>query len=205
MISFIGLHILFPVQTHVTKGRHAKVPNAVRLARGDHVIIRRILLQHSPHGFHIFLGVAPVALGIQVTQVQFILQADLDAGHGEGNFPGHKRLPAPGRFVIEQNAAARMHVVGFAEVHRDPVRINLSASIGTAWIKRRLFRLRCFPHLAKHLTGRRLVITRLHASSPNRLQQPHRAHRGHVRGIIRNIKAHLHMALCSEIIHLIGL
>ena len=27
-------------------------------------------------------------------------------------FPGHKRLPAPGRFVIEQNAAARMHVVG---------------------------------------------------------------------------------------------
>ena len=44
MIGFIGLHILFPVQAHVTKSRHAKIPHAVRFARSDHVIIRRILL-----------------------------------------------------------------------------------------------------------------------------------------------------------------
>ena len=72
--------------------------------------------------------------------------------------------------MIEQNAAARVHVVGFAEVHRDPVRINLGASIRTARVKRRQFSLGRLAHLTEHLTGRRLIITRLHARRPNRLQ-----------------------------------
>ena len=45
-----------------------KLANSVGLARRNHKILRRIVLEHQPHGFYIFFGVAPVAFGVQVAQ-----------------------------------------------------------------------------------------------------------------------------------------
>ena len=40
------------------------------------------------------LGVAPVALGVEVAEVKFLLQAGLDAGDGAGDLAGDEGLAA---------------------------------------------------------------------------------------------------------------
>ena len=49
-----------------------------RLAARDDVIGRTVLLQHCPHCDHIILRVAPVAPGVQISEIQPLRQAKLD-------------------------------------------------------------------------------------------------------------------------------
>ena len=49
------------------------IPHSGGLARGNDKVFGSVLLQHEPHAFHIVTGVSPVALGIQVAQVQAFL------------------------------------------------------------------------------------------------------------------------------------
>jgi len=75
------------------------------------------------HHFQIFRRVTPVALGVQVAQKQFVLQACPDGGHRAGNFARHKGLAAPRGFVVEKDAIDRVHTVTFAVVYRHPVSV----------------------------------------------------------------------------------
>ncbi|MCY1246992.1 hypothetical protein D9M72_602740 [compost metagenome] len=59
-------------------------------AGGYHEVIGLVLLQHQPHGFDVVPGKAPVALGVDVAQAQFLLLALLDAGGGVGDFARHE-------------------------------------------------------------------------------------------------------------------
>jgi hypothetical protein len=52
--------------------------------------------------------------------------------------------------MIEQDAAARKQVVGFAVVHGDPVGVNFGATIRTARIKRSRLPLWNVLHIAEH-------------------------------------------------------
>ena len=151
MISFIGLHILFQFK-HVFKGPQ-RVPNAVRFARGDYVIIRRILLLLFALGF---LFLAAFGRAWHQVPVQFILKPTLMRATAR-KFSSHKRLPTPGRFVIEQNAL-RQHLAGL-KFTRDQC-INLGTHPCGLRVKRRQFGLGRLAH-TEHLTGRRLIITRL--------------------------------------------
>ena len=46
---------------------------------GNDVVVGRILLQHQPHRLDVLLRIAPVPLGIKVSQDELILQAKLYA------------------------------------------------------------------------------------------------------------------------------
>ena len=59
------------------------------------LVIGLVMLQNPPHAFDIVLGVTPVALGIQVAQVDLGIETELDTGHGVGDFPRDELEPAP--------------------------------------------------------------------------------------------------------------
>ena len=65
-----------------------KFANGMRLVRGDHIVIRFILLKHQPHGLDVFLGISPIPFGIEISEIQFLLETRLDVRHGPGDFAG---------------------------------------------------------------------------------------------------------------------
>src|ERR1035441_7820525 len=74
---------------------------------------------------------------------------------GSGN-SSNKRTRSAG-FVVEEDAVAEKHPVGFPVVHHLVKTINFCACIRAARMERRAFSLRNLDHLAKHLAGRSLV------------------------------------------------
>ena len=129
----------------------------MRFAGGDDVVVGDVLLQHQPHGAHVVPGVAPVAFGVEVAQVQGVLRAEVDAGDGAGDLAGDEGFAADRRFVVEQDAVAGVEAVGFAVVDGDPVGVDLGGAVGAARVEGRGFRLGDFPDLAVHLAGGGLV------------------------------------------------
>src|SRR5208337_3354598 len=119
---------------------------------------------------------SPIALGLQVTELQLALQAELDARRAAGNLAGDEVLTAPRRFVIEKNTVDRIQAVGFAIVAGLPVGVDLGAGVWTARMEGRAFGLRYFGGLTKHLGGARLIETHRSADAlvviANRLEQP---------------------------------
>ncbi|MNT42700.1 hypothetical protein D3C72_1791300 [compost metagenome] len=140
-------------------------------ARGDHKVVGLVLLQHQPHGLDIVAGKAPVALGIDVAQAQFLLFSLLDPGSGVGDFAGHEFDPAQRRLVIEQDAAAGMQVETLAVVHGDPVAIKLGDTVRAARIEGGIFVLLFGLDQAKHFTGRGLVETGVRAELTDGFEQ----------------------------------
>src|ERR1700689_4255683 len=75
-----------------------------RLAGRQHEIVRLICLQDLVHADDVILGVAPVALGIEIAEIERIFQAGLDARHRAGNLAGDKGLAPDRALVVEQDA-----------------------------------------------------------------------------------------------------
>src|ERR1700734_1917281 len=106
------------------------------LAGSDDVIVRPILLQHQPHRFDVIAGKAPVALRVEITQREPILQPELDPRGTAGDFPRDKILTAARRFVIEEDAVGCEQAVSLAMIHGLPMRVALRARVGTTRMKR---------------------------------------------------------------------
>src|SRR5918992_129559 len=66
--------VLLRVEPDVVEGDLHKVANRVRLARGDHVVVGLVLLEHEPHGLDVVLGIAPISLGIKVAEGELLLK-----------------------------------------------------------------------------------------------------------------------------------
>src|ERR1035437_9133161 len=158
LVALVVLDVFFPVETQQAEGLLAKFLHAVRLVRRDHVISGRFLLQHQPHHLDIFLRITPVAPGVEVTEVNRVLQAQLDARGGAGDLAGDEGLAAARALVVEQNPARGVKIVALAVVHRQPVGVDLGAAIGRARPEGRRLGLRHLLHLAKHLGGRCLIV-----------------------------------------------
>src|SRR3546814_13685656 len=45
-----------------------------RFARRKHIVVGRVLLQHPPHALDIFARMAPVALGVEISEIELVLQ-----------------------------------------------------------------------------------------------------------------------------------
>ena len=65
--------MFLPVQPGVVKGDFTELADGVGFASCNHKIIRLFLLQHQPHGFHIFPGVPPIPLGVEIPQEELVL------------------------------------------------------------------------------------------------------------------------------------
>src|SRR3546814_10102668 len=80
---------------------------------------------------------APVALGVEISEIELVLQPLSDRGRGACDLAGHERLAADRRFMVEQDAVRGMHAIGFAIVDDDPVGIEFRRGIGRARVERR--------------------------------------------------------------------
>lgn len=149
----------------------------VRLARSQHKVLRRRLLQHTPHALHVVLRVTPISPRINVTQVQTMLLSKADLRRRTGNFARDKRPSTAWALVVEEDTIARVHTVRLPVVHCDPVRVQLRAAIRRARVERRRLGLRGLDDLAVQLGCRGLVETYmlLKSTSPDRVEQAKRS------------------------------
>src|SRR5215510_13629405 len=69
------------------------------LAGREHVVVGSILLQDPPHALDVIACMPPIALGLQITEVEALVKSDLDPGDRARNLAGHKRL-APDRALV---------------------------------------------------------------------------------------------------------
>ena len=61
---------------------------------------------------------APVALGVKITQRQRFGLTEFDSGHPIGDLASDKLKAAPRALVIEENSADAEHAVSFAVIAR---------------------------------------------------------------------------------------
>src|SRR5258706_134377 len=81
-----------------------EIAHAVLLAGGDHEVLGLLLLQHQPLHLDVILGVAPVALRIEVAQEERVLQPQLDARERARDLARDEGLAAHRALVVEEDA-----------------------------------------------------------------------------------------------------
>src|SRR3546814_8049625 len=102
----------------------------------------------------------PIALGVQVAEVEAVLQAELDGCNGSRDLTGHEGFAADRTFVVAQDSIRSMDAVGLPVVHRDPVGIELGGSVGRPRLVWRLLILWYLLRLAIELRCGSLVEPR---------------------------------------------
>lgn len=70
-------------------------------AGGEDIIIWLVLLHHHPHAADILPRMAPVALGVEIAEVELVLPGELDGGGGAGDFASDEGLAAQRAFMVE--------------------------------------------------------------------------------------------------------
>ena len=173
---------------------------------GNDIIVRLVLLEDQPHAFDIVLGIAPVTQGIEIAQFQMVLQTAGNAPGRQGNLPGDEIVPAPFRLVIEENAVAGKHAVCLAILPNHPVAVLLGNRIGRVGVERGILVLGHLFDLAVQLGGAGLIDAAglVQTGGMHRLKNAKHTERIDLAGILGGIKADLDMALCRQIINLVG-
>ena len=107
--------------------------------------------------------------------------------------------------MVEQDAGAAEHVVRFPILPDDPKTVQLGHRIGGTGVKRGLFALGNFLHLAVQLGGGRLVNTRLlcQPGKSDRLQNAQHTEGVNIRCVLRRVKADMDMTLRGEVVNLV--
>ncbi len=143
-----------------------------------------------------------LAPGLQVAQVQAVLQAELDARQGAGDLAGDEGFAADRRFVVEQDAVAGIHAICLAVVDGDPVGIELGHRIGAARVEGGGLFLRDLLHQPIQLGGGGLVEAGFlfQPQDADGFENPQGAERVGVGGVFRLFEAHRDMALRGQVV-----
>ena len=204
-ISRVDFHVLLPVEVEQAEYFVQEFADAVGFAGGDDEILRFVLLEHQPHGFDIIAGEAPVALGVEIAEVEFLLQAFFDAGGCAGDFSGDECFAAAGGFVVEEDAVAGVDVVGFAVVYGLPVAVDFGAGVGAAGVKGCFFGLRRFDDFAVHFAAGSLIEASRLVGVADGFEKIHRAQGVGLDGVDGLIEAYADVGLCAEVVDFVGL
>ena len=86
------------------EGEFVTLPNRVLHPRPDHIVSGRIDLKHSPHGVHVLGRIAPIASCLDISQLQFVLEAQLDSRDALCDFPSHEFSTPARRLVVEEDS-----------------------------------------------------------------------------------------------------
>ena len=88
------------------KAMRDEVAHGLGAVGRQHEGVGLVGLQHAPHAFDVFLGVAPVALGVEIAELEHVELAELDLGAPIGDLARDELAAAQRRLVVEQDAAA---------------------------------------------------------------------------------------------------
>ena len=188
----------------MVKRQRGKVAHGVVFARGDDEVLGSLLLEDEPHTLDVVLGVAPVAEGVEIAEIEFVLESLCDAAGRQGDLSCHEVLSAPLALVVEEDAVAAIEPVGLAVVLHDPIAVELCHAIGASRIERRGLALRHLLHLSVELGGGRLVDAArlLQSADTDGFEQSQYADSVGLGGIFRHVEAHFDMALCGQVVDL---
>lgn len=194
------------LDAHVFEGQVAEFTHGVLHARGNDEILGFLVLQDQPHALDVILRIAPVAQRREISEIEFVLLALGDTGRREGDLARHEGLAAALRFVVEQNTRAAEHVVGFAVLLDNPIAVELRHGVGAVGVERGLLVLRHLLDLAVELRGRSLIDAAGlgQTAQAHGLKDTQNARGIDIGGELRRVERHLHMALCREVIDLVG-
>src|SRR6185437_5296538 len=92
-----------PIELHrnVTKRLFDKIADPRRFARGQDVVVGLVLLKHLPHPADVFPCMSPIAFGIKITEIQFLLVPVMNGCNATCDFACNKRLTTQRTLVIE--------------------------------------------------------------------------------------------------------
>ena len=190
----------------IVEGEVGKLADAVLYARGDDVVLGLARLEDEPHTLDVVLGVAPVAEGVEVAEVEFVLQALGDAGGGEGDLARDEGLATALALVVEEDAVAAEHAVGVAVLLDDPEAVLLGDGVGTEGVEGGVLVLGHFLDLAVELGGGGLVdlaaIGEAHLADG--FDDAEDADGIDIGGELGGVEADLHVALGGEVVDLRG-
>ena len=206
-VAGVVFDVFLPVEPGAGESDLAEFFDAVGFVGAHDVVVGFVLLEHHPHHLDVFLGVAPVALGFEVAEVEVVLQAGFDAADGAGDFTGDEGFAAAGRLMVEQNAVGGVEIVGLAVVHRKPVGIHFGAAVGRTRPERRCLGLGDFLNLAEHLGGGGLVVADFfnEAGFADGFEDTLGAEADDVAGVFGDIEGNAHVGLGAEVVNLVGL
>ena len=176
-------------------------------AGSDDEVLGLILLHDQPHALDIILGVAPVTQRIHVAQFQMILQTLGDTTSSQRDLTGDKVLATALRLMVEQDAVDSKHTVSIAVLLDHPEAVLLGHSIRRVGVERSGLALGNLLDLAVQLRGRSLIhLAGLgQTADTDGLQHAQNAQCVHIAGVLGCIKGDLNVALCGQIVDLIGL
>ena len=202
----LGFALPLEFDADIVEGELGKLADAVLHARGNDVVLGLAGLEDEPHTLDVVLGVAPVAEGIEVAEVEFVLQALGDAGGGEGDLAGDEGLATALALVVEEDAVAAEHAVGVAVLLDDPEAVLLGDGIGAEGVEGGVLVLRHFLDLAVELGGGGLVDLAAigEAYLADGLDDAEHANGINIGGELGGVKADLHVALGGEVVDLRG-
>src|SRR5215469_6715546 len=83
---FLGVATPCYIHTQKLTRQSDEVAHGMLLARGHHVILGLGLLQHQPLRTYVVARMTPVPSRVEITEMQRVLEADVNACQGSGNF-----------------------------------------------------------------------------------------------------------------------
>src|SRR5438309_2771594 len=203
-IARVVLYELAIVEARMTESNLAELANAVASARRNDIVVRNMVLRCEPHSLDVILGVSPVAARLQVAEIKFMLQTELDSPDSTSHLARHERFASAGRFVVEEDSVHGVNAVRLAVIHRRPVGVHLRASVRATRVEWRRFALRR-RGAAEHLGRTRLVEARmLQPALAQCFEQPDGAERGNLGSVLWDVEADPDVALSTEVIDLVG-
>src|SRR5579862_1839713 len=85
----------------IMKGALDEFAHGMGFAGREHIVVGLALLQNPPHAVDIVARMPPIALRVDVAEIEPLLQAALDGGHGARDLARDEGFAANGRFMIE--------------------------------------------------------------------------------------------------------
>ena len=172
---WVDVDVLPPVEAGVAERHLDEVADGMALAGRHDVVVGRRLLEHEPHRADVVPGKSPVAVRLEVAEVELLLDPELDSGDPVRYLARDELEAAARRLVIEQDAGAGEQPVALPVVDRDVMPEHLRHAIRAARVERRQLGLRHLAHLAEHLARGGLVDLDLRIDAPDRIQHPRHA------------------------------
>src|ERR1035437_9677201 len=153
----VGRDELTVIQTNSCESEFAELPDRVGFTRRHDIVIGVGLLQHQMHGANVIGSVAPVALGLQISDLEAFREAELDSGDCASDLARDKLKSSPRTLMVEHHPTAVKHAVGLAVVHCEVKASYLADPIRATRMERGGLSLRHFANFAKHLTRSRKI------------------------------------------------
>ena len=146
----------------------------------------------------------PITLRVQVTEVQTVLLAQVDIGHGSADLACDEGPATPRALVVEQDTVARIHPIRFTIVDGDPISIQFGNAVRAAWVERRRLALWRFDDLAIQFRGGGLVEPHvsLEPDGTNGIEKTEGAHAIDISCILGHLERDLDVRLGSEVVDL---